>query len=485
MDYRDSASKSVLRERVLLFAVLACSLAVRLIGLFRHATMPDEAFTFFIAAHPVPQIVELLKTGDFHPPLVYLIGHALFGLSKRAYLFRIVSAAFGVAGVAATYAVARRVIGPWSLLAAFLVAVNPALVFYDGFFRMYALLWSLCTISWAVLLWALDDPGRWQRFVTYALCLTVLLYTQYLAFFTLFAQLAYVAIVRPKTWGFWVATVAALAAFLPWVPVLLIQYPLGGTAYNALNGHWSEMMQAPPVLLIDGLPNAIELSPWIIASLWIGIAAGLVIAALQRRWLVFALVAPLAAQILYSLVSGKLLLGQRYLLQAVPVLTILLLLCMQTLWQGKTRPLAVGLATLLALLTIAGSVDKRFLAPYMPIDWTQYRHFLEARVRPGDAIVFDSSMVYYVLIGSPVTRDRPLFLVTDPKDAAAYGEQAGKFGRVWLIDYQSQLPDPQALAFTALARTHPQHTTWRSTQAGYGDVVLTTLFLTAGAKRGP
>jgi mannosyltransferase len=472
-------------ERGLFWVVLAGAATVRLIGLFSHATMPDEAFTFFIAAHPLPQIVQLLKTGDFHPPLIYVVGHALFALTNKGYLFRLLSAFAGVVGVAATYVVARRVLGSWALLVAFLVAFNPSLVFYDGFFRMYALLWSSCMLSWALLLWAADAPKRFARWAAYAACLTVLLYTQYLAFFTLAAQIGYAVLSRRAKPGFWAAVLASLALFSPWVPVLLVQYPLGGTAYNALHGHWADMLQAPAVLLIDGLPSVIELSLIVMALLWAGIAAGAILAVAQRRWLIVALMTPALLQVCYSLLSGKLLLGQRYLLQAIPVLVILLVLVIQAVASSRARFAALGAATALMSLTVAGTVDKRFVGSYMPVDWTVYRSFLESRMRPGDAIIFDSSMVYYVLVGSQVARDRPLFLVTDPDDAAAYGAQAAKFPRVWLVDYQSQLPDPKALAYAALASSHPIHTTWRSTQAGYGDVVVTTLFERRTGKRGP
>ena len=456
---------------------------MRFIGLFRHATMPDEAFTFFIAAHPLPQIVQLLKTGDFHPPLVYVLGHALFALTSKAYLFRMLSAAAGVIGVAATYAVARRTVGSWALLVAFFVAFNPSLVFYDGFFRMYALLWSTCMLSWALLLWAADEPQRPTRWAAYAACLAVLLYTQYLAFFTLAAQIVYAACSRPRKLGFWTAVLVAFALFVPWMPVLLVQYPLGGTAYNALHGHWLDMLQAPPVLLIDGLPPEIELSPIVIAGLWLAIVAGAILTFLQQRWLVVALMTPIVLQVAYSLASGKLLLGQRYLLQAIPVVAILIVIVIQTFASSKARAAVIAGATALMALTLAGTLDKRFVGSYMPIDWSVYSSFLESRMQPGDGVVFDSSMVYYVLIGSPVTRNRPLFLVTDPQDAAAYSAQAARLPRVWLIDYQSQLPDPNALAYAALAHSHPIHTTWRSTQAGYGDVVVTTLFERRGGKR--
>jgi uncharacterized membrane protein len=485
MGMHEPLTGTTARERVMFVAVIACAFIARAVGLFHHATMPDEAFTFFIASHPLPAIIDLLKTGDFHPPLVYLIGHSLFALSRSAYLFRIVSVIFGVAGVAATYAVARRVIPRWALFATLLVAVNPSLVFFDGFFRMYALLWSLCMISWALLLWALDDARHALRWAAYAVCLTLLLYTQYLAFFTLAAQAIYTALFYRRQTGFWLAAAAALLAFAPWVPILLIQYPLGGTAYNAMHGHWSTMWQAAPVLLIDGLPPALEFSPLLGALLWIVVLAGLVLAVVQRRWLILALLAPLAIQILYSLVSGKLLLGQRYLLQAIPPLIFVVFIVVDQLASTRLRPLAIGLVAALAVMMTAGTIDKHFLSQYMPVDWTQYRRFLDAKLRPSDGVVFDGSMTYYVLIGSQAASGRPRFLIADPDGAATMAAQAAKLPRVWLIDYQSELPDPQHVAFSILARSHPQHVTWRSTQSGYGDVVLTTLFLPAGAKRGP
>src|ERR1700736_5477295 len=293
MGLHEPLTGTTIRERLLLAALLGFALIARAVGLFHHATMPDEAFTFFIASRPLPAIVDLLKSGDFHPPLVYLIGHGLFAISRNAYLFRIVSMIFCVAGVAGTYAVARRAVPRFALLAAFFVAVNPALVFFDGFFRMYALLWALCMISWTLLLWALDDARRPLRGALYAMALAMLLYTQYLAFFTLAAQVAYVCVFHRRQTGFWLAAGAALLAFAPWVPILLIQYPLGGTAYNAMHGHWAQMWQAVPVLLVDGLPPGLELSPLLGAFLWIMLLAGLGLAVLQRRWLILALVAPL------------------------------------------------------------------------------------------------------------------------------------------------------------------------------------------------
>ncbi|MBC5806340.1 MAG: hypothetical protein DLM53_12210 [Candidatus Eremiobacter antarcticus] len=464
------------RNVAFLLPILAIAAAVRFFGLFRHATMPDEAFTFYISAHPWASLVALLKTGDFHPPLIYAIGHVLFGFTSHAYVFRIVTAAFGCAGGAATFALANRTIPRFAGAAALLVAICPVLVFYDRFFRMYALLWSLCAVTWAVLLWALDEPKRAWRWVAYGLAACALLYSQYIAFFTMATQVAFVALRHRKAAGFWVATAVSWAAFCVWLPVFFVQYPLGGTAYNALHGNSWELFMTPAIMLVDGLPRAIEYSPITAVLLWALLISGLCIALTHSRRIVAWLTAPLFLQLGYSLVSGKLLVGQRYLLQAIPVLVLLVFVALERLGHTRARFMAVPLTAALSISMLAGTVDKLFLPQYMQVDWTQYRAFIDSKVRTGDAVVLDGSMTYFVLVGSKAAAARPMFLIANRSDAAALSVQAARYARVWYIDYQSSLPDPQHVVFQTLKRTHLKRTSWRTTDAGYGDAVLTTLF---------
>jgi uncharacterized membrane protein len=473
-------------QSIALTAILIIGAAARCTHLFSHATTPDEAFTFFIASHPLHQIVVLLQTGDFHPPLVYLIGHALFHLTSQVYLFRIVSVAFGVMGIAASYALASYVTPRWALLTALLVALCPSLVFFDRFFRMYAMLWPLCAASWAALLWALADRRKAARWALYALTLTLLLYTQYLAFFTIAAQVLYVLLFARKLLGFWLALGAAAMSFVPWLPVLVQQYPLGGSAYSALRGHLSQMILAPAVMLLDGLPANLEYNLSTSLVLWLVMLVGLVLAVLWRRWLAIALCLPVALQVAYSLVSGKLLLGQRYLLQGVAPALILITLVIAWLAATRARVLGLILAAALLVMMVFGTVDELFLSPYQPIDWTVYGRFLDARVRPDDAVVFDGAMAYYPLVGTRAASGH-VYLVAGADDLARISRALRSFPRVWYIDYQSQLPDPQHEIFASLAHSHPQRTGWRTTQAAYGDAVFTTLFVwpAAGAKRGP
>ena len=132
-----------------------------------------------------------------------------------------------------------------------------------------------------------------------------------------------------------------------------------------------------------------------------------------------------------------------------------------------------------------GTIDELFVSSYQPVDWTTYGHFLDGKIQSGDAIVFDGAMAYYTLVGSRAVANQRVFLVAGPAELTALIKKADVYPRVWYVDYQSRLPDPNHLVFKGLARTHPIQTTWKTTQAGYGDVVLTTLFARAGVRRGP
>jgi hypothetical protein len=464
---------------------LTCAAIVRFVGLFAHSTGADEAFTFYVSAHRVPVILHLVRTQDFHPPLIYLIGNLLMQVTRHAWLFRIVTALFGVMGAAATYALAVRLLGGWGPIAALLAAINPSLAYFDGYFRMYALLWSLAMLSWACLLWAMDEPQRPRRWVAYGAVLAALVYTQYLAFFTVIAQICYVAFARRRTAGFWVACAAALLAFAPWAPALALQYPLGGTAYNTvLNGQiWRVTLMAPSFLLVDGIPESLEFAKATLAIFDLVAAGGLLIAFVQRRWALLALCLPLVLQVAFSLVSGKLLLGGRYLLQGIVPLTLVCILLCSWLAARRLRVLALALVCALATLELAGTVDKHFLAPYQPVDWGVYRQFLDAKIHKGDAIVLDSSMVYYVLVGTPAITNRPVYLIGTQEQAKAFAQRAAKIGRVWYVGYETELPDPNGEVFKSLLRTHPRHASWVTTDAAYGDVVLTTLFLPPSSDR--
>ena len=463
------------------------ALAPRTVHLFGQTTSPDEAFTIWMASHPLPQLLGLLRTIDFHPPFSYALANLLLHVTARAYEFRVVSVAFGVTGVVATYFLARRILGDAAWFAGLLVAVCPILIFFDRYYRMYAPLWALSSLSWLLLVRALEAPQRGWRWFGYGMCCACLLYTQYLAFFVLGAQALYVVALHRKTWQYFVAAGCAFASWLPWLPAFLYQLPNGGTAFNQAGTTYADMRLIPGYLLTDGLPPSLEFHPAYLAALWVMLAAAVWLCAGRPQYrLTLWLLLPIVPQAIYGFVAGKYLMTQRYLLQDVFALAIALSVVIVALAMSRLRALGLALGAALVVLMVAGSADKLFVSAYMPVDWTVYGGFLQAHLQPGDVVVFDDIAPYFTLIGSPALRGRKVFLINNANSARAQAGEIARQPRVWLIEYQWQFSDPRHLIFRTLARGHPQTREWMTTAAGYGDVVVTTLFVRpAGRKRGP
>ena len=468
-------------------AILALvALVPRIVHLFGQTTIPDEAFTIWMASHPFPQLLSLLRNIDFHPPLSYALASLLLHVTGKAYEFRLVSVAFGIVGVVATYFLARRIIDGAAWLAGLLTAVCPALVYFDRYYRMYAPLWALSSLSWLLLVRALENPLRGRRWVAYGICIALFLYTQYLAFFVFGAQLLYVIVTHPKSWRFFVAAGAALALWLPWLPAFLHQLPNGGTAFNQSGASYADMRLIPGYLLTDGLPPALEYHPAYLALLWALLVAAVCLCAARPRYrFTLWLLLPLLPQAAYGFAAGKYLMTQRYLLQDVFAMLIAICVLIVTLLNSRLRVFGLALAAGIFALMVAGTADKLFVSEYMPVDWNVYGGFLQSKLKPGDVIVFDDSAPFFTLMGTPPLRGRKVYEISNFKIARAQADEIARYPRVWLIEYQWQFSDPRHLIFRKLARNHPITREWMSTTAGYGDVVVTTLFVRPAGRRAP
>ncbi|MBX3002217.1 MAG: glycosyltransferase family 39 protein [Caldilineaceae bacterium] len=152
----------------------------------------DEGNTWALMARNFAEIAAA-AAADIHPPGYYWLLKAwttLFGVD--VWGLRSFSAILGVATVAVVHAIGRQIIsrnnfavgGRWSadvfpLLAAFLAAVNPFLIYYSQEARMYALLALLS----AILFWAVMKQlagSRWTtHYAIYFFAAAVGLWTHY------------------------------------------------------------------------------------------------------------------------------------------------------------------------------------------------------------------------------------------------------------------------------------------------------------------
>lgn len=181
----------------------------------------DEAFSVWIAQDSISEVVRR-TSGDFNPPLYYLLLHIwmnVFGRSEIA--LRLFSSVAFIALLFLVYRFAYAVFKRRStaFLAAALTAINPMLLYFAFELRMYALLTFLATAS---MYFFYRQKWRW-----YILATVAGLYTQPFMVFVLLAQGVYAlatnqlkTIIRP-----WL--VIGLL-FLPWLPTLIRQFTVSG-----------------------------------------------------------------------------------------------------------------------------------------------------------------------------------------------------------------------------------------------------------------
>ncbi len=247
-----------LSSRLLLLAILLLAACLRFYRLDTQSFWNDEGNSARIAER-TPGLIIAGAAGDIHPPGYYLLLHywrAMFGQSEFA--LRSLSVVAGVALVAFTYLMGRRLFGETvGLMAAFLGAISPFAIYYSQEARMYTLLAALSAASTYLLIYFLanaEKPDFHKRsdasaatktwFLIYVFTSAAGLYVQYSFPFVLF--------VHNATFVLWWLTIARRST-KPWrwlalwagaqVAVVILYLPWLYTAIKSVTG-WSSAGQA-------------------------------------------------------------------------------------------------------------------------------------------------------------------------------------------------------------------------------------------------
>jgi mannosyltransferase len=130
----------------------------------------DEAFSIFMSAKPVSEMLRLIVDIEKHPPLYYLLLHFWMRIGgDSAAWVRSFSAIFGILTIPIMFLVGRRLAGKWiGLLAALILAINPLQIAFAQETRVYTLLTFTVTFAiWMVTRLLTDvrsnrhDDRRW------------------------------------------------------------------------------------------------------------------------------------------------------------------------------------------------------------------------------------------------------------------------------------------------------------------------------------
>ncbi len=469
-------AQSRIADRLVLPAILAVGLALRLFHLGVQSLWYDEGYSVYLAGKSLAQLT-WETANDIQPPLYYYLLHfwlRAFGTSEAAV--RSLSLLFGVISLPLFYLLARRLFDErtgW--LAAGLAALSPLYLWYAQETRMYTLLVAL-TLASSYLLWLAlaetETAARRRLWAGWAVATALALYTHYFAAFILVFQVAYVILV----WGRrakavpWreplVALIAVGLAYAPWLPFLLGRYE-SDTSYWAGQLKLDEAVRKVGISFSVGESVVEGVGQW----LALGFAVVLVVAVVALLWcrrdvpavdgasepsallfLLLYLAVPVVLLLATTYSSPKF--SARYAMPASPPFFILLAAGWARLARGR-RVLVRGLAVLSVAFVLGAMVyadygaffDVRFTKP----DFRGAVGWVETHQVPDEAVILTSGHAFpvftYYYHGDnwvPIPADRTL----TTQDTLTYGVAQdlnraleGKSG-VWLVLWQDEVVDP-------------------------------------------
>jgi mannosyltransferase len=350
----------------------------------------DEAFSVWIAQGSVAEVIKR-TSGDFNPPLYYLLLHfwmQVFGKSEIA--LRGLSIVFFLIFIFVIYQFSQKIFHTktWAIYTTLLMAINPMLVYFAFEVRMYSLLFLTATAS----MYFLFTKKNWW----YVLCTILGMYTQPFMLMVVIAQAVYLFI--NKQYKFLISNMLLIfLAYIPWIWVLFSQFQNTGPMWM-----WPVNLN----LLLAVLGNlyfGYEGTPW---YLWgfmqffsIGLAI-LYIKSLKHKYhlsiknnyknLLFCwLFIPLIIVLGVSLI--KPIYVHRYVVYVVPAEIFLLTI---GITQIKRKQLLMGLAAFILLFTFATNF---ILVPdfHRKVNVQSTFEKIKTNIKTGDIIISKTPLIFY------------------------------------------------------------------------------------------
>lgn len=237
-----AVSQTPRRTRLIFAALLLlAAFTIATLGSQRDSLWFDEAYTLYIvrdAGRPPDGLADTARfvfnslrsavqraRADVHPPLYF----GLFDLwalltGESAYTARLPSALAGLTGLAATYALGKRLSDARTgLIAAALLGTASIFVYYSREARMYTLLLALAALATMAYLRWRERPSR-GRTLIYGLLLAALAYTHYAGVLVLLTHALHLLLTQPRLIPrLLLPGGIALALFAPWIPSALWQ----------------------------------------------------------------------------------------------------------------------------------------------------------------------------------------------------------------------------------------------------------------------
>jgi hypothetical protein len=390
-------NKPSVQRLFILVGLILIGFALRLYRINVPSLRGDEAFTVVHWMRtPLAESTAAIATIDPQPPLAYALFRVWWlVLGDNEYLARYLPALLNLIGIAALYALGKRLSGARvGLVAALLWTVHPFQIWHAQDARNYAI-WSAASVTgvWLALR-AISKrrPVDWMLYIAVA-CLAAYIY--YLELFVIFTLMLYVAIIGWRNGRLlrdWIIALVMIGLVLaPWYvqPRLLSGGGYGGTT----GGFQAERLLTE---FLPALNFGLRTMPfeWL-TRLWLALLPVLMIGGVMwwrrdwRRALLPTLLAIVPA-LLLGIVSTRInVFAPRYVLGSAPafalIVAYLVIALMRSVW-GKVIALLLLVFWLgVSFINLANHclVHDYAKSP----DWRAFTQYIEQQAKPTDIIV--------------------------------------------------------------------------------------------------
>ena len=415
-----------------LWCILLLASAVRFYGFTTSAVWCDEGSSLMLSDYPLAEIW-LHASHDVHPPLYFMLLHgwmALFGDSLVS--IRTLSVLPGIATVWLGIWLVRLIATQRAaLLAGFLLALLPTAVRYSQEVRMYSLMGLWLIGATIALVYWVKAPHKHRYLVSYTVLMAAAFYTHYFTVFCVIAHWLYLLLngrstgwlIKRRAW--WLANVAIVLLFLPWLPGLLDLLQHMGELKSGGDVDWEPAVDARSLpamtwqFLIQDEGDSLSWPLfWLVPLALLGGAVWMAVRdSTPHKFttlIVIYTLLPILAIYAVSFVSPLFI--ERYVMFAALGLPLLVAIAADRLLTHK-RTLAIAFLTLFAGTEVVG------LRSNFSNDADHFDRLVERvnqQFLPGDRIVVSDLFWYFSYVYYNKTGFEPM-LYTPPMDSGASG----------------------------------------------------------------
>ena len=488
-------------QRFAPLVVLFVAFVVRIANLIGESLWRDEVDSVRFAFEPLGNILRNFGDSGFNGPLYHLMLRGWLSLAGvNDFALRYLSLVCSVLLVALVYVLTKRLFGyRAALVAMWLIALSPVLIWYAGEGKMYSLQPMLLTLALYALVRAcankkdcgletglsfqspisnLPSPVWWFVFIIAA---SLSFYVHLLSPIFLAVAAVFFVAMWPQSRAHLKGGLIALALLtLPYAPLAFSRigsvitggdvghtfYPLDVVARTLLSNWTVGLDGRAPLLDMPMTSTTVDLARWLVLALFVALALYALLSTdhepplvTRLKWATLAWLG-LPMLIVFAVSLRFPVFQPRYLLWSAPALYVLA-------GAGFAHAFGAGLlgrratqiaVTLLTLISVSGWVSQ-VIHPIRP-DLRGASHAIVQSMRPGDAVVFQIpygrySFEYYArqagvdltqmkIVEAPYTN----YGMAEDDVSTTMANALGNTRRVWLFETEATMWDARGLVHT-------------------------------------